>query len=79
MDVLDGEDNLSNVEPRLIFLEDLLFVEMVGEVATWTIVENHVQVIGGLKAIMHFDYIGVGSLLQDVAFGDSVFQVLVSV
>lgn len=79
MDVLDGENDLCDVEARLILLKDLLFVEVVGEVASWAIIEDHVQIVGSLKAVMHFDHIGMRGLLQNVAFGDGVLQVLISV
>ena len=79
VDVLDGEDYLGDVEAGLVFFEDLLFVQMVGEVAAWAVVEDHVQVVGGLETVVHFDHVWVRGLLQDVAFGDGVLQVLVPV
>lgn len=79
VDVLDGQHDFGDEEPGLVLLKDLLFVEVEGEVAARAVVQDHVEVVGSLEAVVHFDHEGVVSILQDVALSDGVLQVLVPV
>lgn len=79
VDVLDGQNDLGNEELGLVLLEDLSLVQMVGQVAARAVVENHVEVVRRLEAVVHLDHERMVRLLQDVALRNRVLQVLVPV
>ena len=56
-----------------------MLVQMIGQITAWTVVKDHVKVVWRLETIVHLDHKWVGCLLQDVAFGDSVLKLLVTV
>ena len=50
---------------------------MVGQIATWTVVKDHVQVLGRLERIMHLQHKWMRRTLQYIRLAYRILQVII--
>lgn len=76
VEVLDGQDQLRDVEAGLELLEGHFASEMVAEVLPRAVVQGQVQEVRGLESIVQVYYKRVVGFLQHVRFRNRVLELL---
>ena len=72
--MLNGQDQLCDIEPCLVLVEGDLAGDMKTEVPTRAVVQCEVEVVWGLKREVQVDDEWVAGLFQNVGLDDCVFQ-----
>ena len=74
--VLNGEEQLSNVEAGLMLRKGDFPSQMEAQVLARTVVESQVEVVRSLKGEVQVDDEGMAGLLEDVGLDDGVLELL---
>lgn len=75
--ILHGQDNLSNKSSSSIFFQFFDFAEVLSKVSIGTVVQHYIQQVVGFEGLDHFNHEGMLNTLQYLYLGVGVSQLSV--